>query len=267
MKNSTFFEKPEKILSLMLLFYLFILSFQVKKEGETVFSRVILTTLSPVISFIDNTYTVFQKGFNAYLWQRDMVLKSEELFKENLKLKGELLLKETLNEENKNLKKILNFKNEFPYEVIIAKCIVNYNNPFSRTLLLSVNNPDIHLEKLPVIDSSGVIGKIEGFYENKVKVTILTDPSSAIGVSSSRNGVSGVAFGNGKRVTVKYITNEADVKEGDLFVTSGEDGIFPKNLPVGKVVKVEDGGDYLKKIELEPVADLKKFDYVLIIKK
>jgi rod shape-determining protein MreC len=86
-------------------------------------------------------------------------------------------------------------------------------------------------------------------------------------VVSDRTGVHGVAVGEGRFLSVRWVTNEADVQAGDVFLTSGEDGFYPPGIRMGTVTSVQDGGDYLKKITLSPFTKTDQLAWVLLLKK
>ena len=71
------------------------------------------------------------------------------------------------------------------------------------------------------------MGRVQGASGGLYKVVLLTDPSSAVGVVCDRSAVKGVAVGKGSDMDVRWVSNESDVRVGDQFSTSGEDGVFP----------------------------------------
>jgi rod shape-determining protein MreC len=111
------------------------------------------------------------------------------------------------------------------------------------------------------------VGRVQGASGELYKVILLTDPSSAVGVVCDRSAVKGVAVGKGNDMNVRWVSNESDVRVGDQFSTSGEDGVFPAGLRVGTAVSVEDGGDYLKKITLAPSSQMDRLTWVLLLRK
>jgi rod shape-determining protein MreC len=99
-------------------------------------------------------------------------------------------------------------------------------------------------------------------------VTLLTDPSSAIPVMVMRNGLRAVLFGSGVRnkLLLPYLTSDADIKEGDLLVSSGMGGRFPTGYPVATVSAVEQQpGDEFLTINTLPVTQLDHGREVLLI--
>lgn len=267
MKASLSLRKPEGLALAFIVLYAVALGFQIKEGNQTLFGKLTLTAFFPLLKASEISIKTFKDGFQAYIWQKDNALRSEELLRENLSLKGEINLLEPLQEENNKLKSLL----EVPYtqdkKFVVARSLISYGTPFARSVLITFWEKSLVQEKLPVLDQFGVVGRIEEVQGAKARVLLLIDPSSAIGISDQRSGVSGVAIGNGKNLVAKYITNEADVIEGDIFVTSGQDEVFPYGIPVGRAVLVGDGGDYLKKIVIAPFASLDSLSYVLILQK
>jgi rod shape-determining protein MreC len=267
MKTAFSVQKPEQLLVILLLIYILALGFQVKQGDQTVLGKFALTAFLPLLNGAELSIKTFKEGFQAYVWQKDLALNNEQMQKENLALRGEIAVIKPLEEENRKLRALLSAPPPENYRFSVARAIILYGAPFTRSLLLSVQDGLVVEPKSPVIDTGGVIGRIEEVSGGKARVILATDPASAIGVMNSRSNVHGVAVGEGKTLRVRYITNEADVREGDLFVTSGEDGVFPPGLAVGRVTAVEDGGDYLKKIFLTPSASLESLTWVEILHK
>lgn len=260
-------QKPEQLLIVLLLVYVLALGFQVKKGDQTVLGKFALTAFLPLLNGAEMSIRTFKEGLQAYLWQKDLALDNEQMKKENLALRGEISVLKPLADENSKLRALLSAPPPDNYKFSVARAIILYGAPFTRSLLLSVQDSLLIQPKSPVVDTGGVVGRIEEVSGGKARVILLTDPASAIGIMDDRSNVHGVAVGEGKLLRVRYVTNEADVREGDLFVTSGEDGVFPPGLPVGRVTAVDDGGDYLKKISLTPSASLESLTWVEILHK
>lgn len=260
-------KKPEGLTIAIIFIYAIALSFQIRQGNQSLFGKVTLTVFFPLLKAADYSSKIFNEGFQAYIWQKDAVLKSEELYKENLVLRGELSLLKSLQDENRKLRETLKIPWVENHKFIIGKSLISYGTPFTRSVLLSITDGSFIEEKSAVIDNFGVVGRIEEVKGGKARVLLLTDPSSAIGIVNQRSGVSGVAIGNGRNLLAKYITNEADIIEGDVFLTSGQDEVFPFGIPVGRVISVENGGDYLKKIIISPMASFDSLSYVLILQR
>jgi rod shape-determining protein MreC len=91
---------------------------------------------------------------------------------------------------------------------------------------------------MAVVTAAGVVGKVQTVLPGTTKIMLLTDPGSSVAVRVLRNREEGLLDGKLVNCALKYVSFYADIQEGDLLVTSGLDGIFPKGLAVARVIKV-----------------------------
>jgi rod shape-determining protein MreC len=123
-------------------------------------------------------------------------------------------------------------------------------------------------EGMIVLTSQGsLIGSITDVLEHVAWVTLVTDQTSAVSamVQSSRaQGV--VAGGPDSTLTMEFVEETADVKEGDMIVTSGIGGRHPQGELIGQVVEVESSPQELfKSVHVQPLADLSRIEDVLVL--
>ncbi|MEW5892687.1 MAG: rod shape-determining protein MreC [Pseudomonadota bacterium] len=123
-----------------------------------------------------------------------------------------------------------------PAEIIRAS-----QDPFARKVI--VNRGSLHgvVAGRPVIDEVGLIGQVTQVFPASAEVTLLTDRNQSAPVQATRNGmrilVSGM--GNDSLLEVRYLDLHADLKPGDILVTSGLDGVYPPGLPVARVLEIQ----------------------------
>jgi len=112
-----------------------------------------------------------------------------------------------------------------------------------------------------------VVGKIVEVYAHTAQVLLINDQNSGLGAIVERLRLQGIVRGspNGETMLEKVMSDE-EVQTGDKVITTGGDGIFPKGLPVGSIVKVS-SSDLFLKIRLHPAADLSRLEEVLVITK
>jgi len=116
-----------------------------------------------------------------------------------------------------------------------------------------------------VITPDGIVGKLLAAYPTASQVLLITDPTFAAGVISQKHHVRGTVRGLGHSTCmVDYIQNEEQVDQGEWFYTSGDDGVFPKGLPVGYVTVARQGNPN-KEIHLAPSGLQAGLEEVLII--
>ena len=260
-------RRPEALLLTFTVGYLIFLTAQVRTGGQTVLSNLALTALGPFLSAFDSASRLTREGVQAYVWQRDAVLKSEQLAAENRALQGQLQISRTQEKEILQLRELLKAPRPDSVDIVGARALTQFGAPFGRLLLVSCSSAYEIRDGTAVLGPQGAVGRIQGKMGSLYKVLLITDPSSAMGVVSERAGVHGVAVGEGRFLMVRWVSNEADVQAGDLFVTSGEDGFYPPGIRVGTVTSVQDGGDYLKKITLSPFSKMDELTWVLLLRK
>jgi rod shape-determining protein MreC len=123
-----------------------------------------------------------------------------------------------------------------------------------------------------VISPTGVVGRVIAVGPRAARVQVLLDRDSGAGVLIERSRVSGVVSGQviqpetgAADLLLKYVSERADVAEGDVVVTSGFDRIYPKGLVVGRVSYVGEGSGLLKEIRVEPSARFDRLEEVLVV--
>ena len=122
-------------------------------------------------------------------------------------------------------------------------------------------------KNMAVINSEGVVGKILQVYPHTAQVLLINDQTSGLGAIVERLRLQGIVKGSasGETMLEKVMADE-EVQPGDKVITTGGDGIYPKGLPVGTVVKVSPADLFLK-IRMHPAANLNRLEEVLVITK
>jgi rod shape-determining protein MreC len=120
---------------------------------------------------------------------------------------------------------------------------------------------------MAVITSDGVVGKVLQVYPHTAQVLLINDQTSGLGAIVERLRAQGIVRGSpaGETLLEKIMADE-EVQSGDRIITTGGDGIFPKGLLVGTVIKVS-SSDLFLRIRLHPAADLTRLEEVLVITK
>jgi len=120
----------------------------------------------------------------------------------------------------------------------------------------------------PVLSYGGLVGRVIAVGGQSATVMILPDPESAIGAMVARTGDAGVLEGNGEASTLKmqFFAAGANVRQGDLIVTSGLDGTLPPGMPIGRVTTVGQGDfGLVHQADVTPLANLDQLDTVLVV--
>ena len=265
-RRSTLSRRPEVLLLLIVVGYLVFLTVQVRHGEKTVFGNLAMAAFGPFLTLFNAASSLTHEGVQAYIWQRDAALRADRAEMKNRELEARIQLDEHLEHEVIELRALIDAPRPRGVDIVGGRALTQFGAPFGRYLLVSCPPGVAVPDGTPIMSTDGAVGRVIGKAGDLYRVLLITDPNSAVGVVSARTGVNAVAVGAGDHLTVHWVSNEADVKVGDEFVTSGEDGYFPSGVRVCVVTSVENGHDYLKKITASPLAQLGKLRWVLLLK-
>jgi len=234
---------------------------------ESFFKKIVLETVAPA----QKVFSASVKSVND-AWLRYVLLVGIEEENKNLKnkineLKSALILYQEGYLESQRLRKLLDLKDNYNYHFISARVIGKEQAALSKTIL--INKGAVHglRNGMPVIAPPGLIGRLVDVSWHVSKVLLFIDENSNIGAIVQRTRTQGIIGGAGPRgLILKYISKTQDVKDGDVIVSSGLDGIFPKGLLIGQVSHVDrqDASLFLK-INVAPFVDFSKLEEILIL--
>lgn len=204
-----------------------------------------------------------------------LITSHDDLVKENLRLKSEQLLIRSqlqrlvaIETENNYLKSLLQSSKQVKGKTLIAELLAVEAEPFVSQVVLDKGSRDGVYVGQPVLDAYGVMGQVTQVGPITSRVLLINDPRSGIAVQNVRNGFRSVAAGDSYsgKIRLMYVPKTADIKEGDLFVTSGLGDRYPEGYPVGKVLTVtKDPTSQFAAISLLPSAHLNSSRQVLLI--
>ncbi len=180
----------------------------------------------------------------------------------------ELLQLEALKDENNQLRRLLDARERLPRKSVFAEILYAARDPFSRKVVIDKGSQNGILAGEPVIDDVGVIGQVTRVYLLMSEVTLLSDKDQAIPLQVLRNGLRAVAYGGGESGTLdlRFMAANADIRNGDVLVTSGIDGTYPPGLPVATVARIERDAAYaFARITLAPTAGIDRYRQVLVL--
>jgi len=193
---------------------------------------------------------------------------NSQLSQRLLAQQGALLRLETLEEENRRLRDLFRGAESQPYEYRFAELVGVALDPFSHQVLIDRGSRDGVTVGQAVIDGLGVVGQVEDVQLYISSVRLISDPSHALPVQINRSGLRAVAYGMGEtdRLNLPNVPREADVRQGDLIVTSGLGNRFPDGYPVAVVTLIDrEEGRTFARVEASPLAALDRGREVLLI--
>ena len=182
------------------------------------------------------------------LWAEDKIATHVALVQENGVLKEHLLISDTqlqqlaaLEQENQRLRALLQATARVPGRISVAELLAADLDPFRHLVVIDKGSGDGVYAGQTVLDENGIVGQVARADPLEAEVTLITDPGQAIQVVVNRTGLRTLAVGTAdlEQLSLPYITNDSDIKVGDLLVSSGLGGHYPAGYPVGTVTKFE----------------------------
>lgn len=202
------------------------------------------------------------------------VARYSELTEENRRLRNEVLVLQTkqlkfaaLEQENIRLRGLLDTSFKVGEQVLIAELLSINLVPYEHVVVVNKGSRfGVHPGQA-VFDGNGVVGQVLRVTPYSSEVVLITDPSHAIPVQINRNGLRTIAQGTGQidRLALPYLPSNADVRVGDLLVTSGLGGVFPAGYPVARVMAIAPEKSTFGKIRAVPVALLDRDRELLLV--
>lgn len=223
---------------------------------------------SSISDFISQVVAVVSSPFQAVEFATDNASGILSVYSDNARLRYEntqlqkwqsVALK--LETENKKLRNILNSRPAPGLASITAEVTAEHNAPFSKTAVIKSEDLSGVKPGMAVVSASGLIGRITEVGSKSARVLLISDINSRIPVVTQSSGQKSILAGKNRRKgELMYVKNRADLKKGELVVTTGDGGYFPPGIVVGNIGDVS--GEVIKVL---PSADLSDLDYVSII--
>lgn len=191
-----------------------------------------------------------------------------KLSRENAELSVKVSKLDELEKENSALKKILGIP--VLSEKRILKADITGFSPFDASDCLTINKGkrDGIEAGMPAVSEEGaLLGKIEEALDNFSKITLIFSSRSSVAVLSQSSRSSGIVKGNfGTSLVLDMVPQLDLLREGEILITSGIGGIFPKGIPIGKVGRIDAfANDVFKKASVYPLIDLHKIESAIVI--
>ena len=261
-------QRPGMLLGAAILLHVVLISAQVNTASGLPVLQVV--TFGSFAEVQRGTMAVINGVSN--LWSGYIALR--QVRNENEALKGELrTLQVRLQEEHAlaqrtdNLRQLLELRERANLDTTASEVIAGAASPEFRTVTIDKGTADGLKADMAVISPAGVVGRVILPSGRASKVQLLIDRNAAAGALIERTRVQGVVegFGDGS-LRMEYVPATSDVTPGDLVVTSGIDGIYPKGFVIGTIEQVDRGGGGYHQITVRPAVDFTRLEEVLIVR-
>ena len=244
-----------------------------QREKKSVIESGAGAALNPVQSIAYRATNRVKESLDFFLNFSEVREENKNLATENEKLKDKLLQYSDLAEENERLRQMLNFTEEHNNYNYVGCNIIGYpNNNISEGYIIDKGENANIKKGMVVIAAQGLVGQVTSVASNWSIVQSLTSENIVVAVmSNSTREATGYIKGykdrkNRNLAKVYDLPIDSQIKEGDVIVTSGVGMIYPKEIRIGEVIKVEeDNVKVMKSALVKPYVDFNKLEELFII--
>lgn len=261
-------QRPGVLLGAAILLHVVLISAQVNTGSGLPILQVV--TFGSFAEVQRSTMALVAGGRNfwfGYIALRQVHLENEALKHELQTLQVRLQHEHAQAQRTDSLRQLLELRERANLDTTAADVIAAAGSPEFRTVTIDKGTNDGLATDMAVISPAGVIGRVILPSRRASKVQLLIDRNAAAGALIERTRVQGVVegFGDGS-LRLEYVPGSSEVKPGDLVVTSGIDGIYPKGFVIGTVEQVGPGSGGYRQITIRPAVDFTRLEEVLVVR-
>jgi rod shape-determining protein MreC len=248
------------------------LAVQVRRTTDSEPTRLIRIWAVDAVTPLERVL-VWVETSTGNVWHNYFYLRGVRAENRNLKAQIERMSLEQMRisqdaDQARRLQALLAFKEQFISQTMAAQVIGSSGSEQSRSLYIDKGENDGIKPDMAVITADGIVGKVLHAYPSTSLVLLINDQSSGVGAILEKTRLQGILKGTSAgEVALEKVMSDETVPAGEMVLTSGGDGIFPKGLLVGRVTKVGAGSDLFLNIRVRPAADLSRLEEVLVVTK
>ncbi len=168
---------------------------------------------------------------------------------------------------NDRLRNLIDFQKNISERVVAAEVIGKDPSAWFKTVIIDKGRTDGLTRGLPVVIAQGIVGQVVEVSAHYSKVMLIVDSNSAVDSLVQRTRARGVIKGESTdQCRLDYVLRKNDVRIGDIVVSSGLDGVYPKGLRIGLVSQViAHDADIFHEVIITPFVDFEKLEEVLVV--
>jgi rod shape-determining protein MreC len=223
--------------------------------------------VSPVQELVTGIIDAGEGVWRQYFYLVDTARDNQKLRRNLAIARQRIHALEEIENTNKRLEKIVDFHNSSSLEMQAAEVVAKDPSPWYHTVIINKGRAHGVKKGSPVLVPDGVVGQVTDLSSGYSKVLLIIDRNNAVDGLVQRTRARGVILGDGSQgCRFEFVLRRQDVEVGDLIITSGLDGIYPKGLRIGWVSKViRRNSGIFQEIEITPSTDFHKLEEVLVV--
>ena len=259
---------PQHRLVLVLFCSVLLIFFDHKMASFESLRGYLQSMVSP-LQYLANTPKVAMTWISTNITTRSQLMAENQQFRLNeLEFRQQTLQLDIVKQENERLRSLLASPLRRELKKMVAEILSVDSDPYTHQLVINRGASDGVYEGQPVLDALGIVGQILHVGQTTSRVILITDVSHAVPVRVKRNGLRLLASGSGQieRLNHNFVPQSADVKVGDVLVTSGLGGKYPEGYPVATIsfVSNDESREFVR-VYSTPIAQIDRLRYLLLL--
>ena len=255
------------LLGAVVLVSLLLLTLQSRGRSSPAADAVAVAT-TPVQAVLSRVHRTAFGLWSTYLDWKNVRAENRRLREEVQRLRVDGLAVQETADENRRLRRLLELRDRLPLATLPGEVIAREWGGWVRSLTVNRGRGD-HVARLTaVISPDGLVGRVVEVRPGASIVQVLTDPASTVGAHVVRTRRSGIVEGDPRgTMRFKYMARDGSgIVAGDVIVTSGQGGLFPRGIPIGRVRAIDDRGSALFHYALlAPAVEFARVEEVLLL--
>jgi len=225
----------------------------------------------PLFGLASSSHHLSELAVNSMTSRTELLRRNEVLLRENQEFKLQALRTETVERENARLRSLVGWQQQQRWKFVVGRVVLRDPANWWRTVQIDIGSRDGVRQDLPVMVPEGLVGRVSSVGLTRSQVVLLGDPNCKVAARVENESRSaGVIRPAGpldrNLVELGFLASAANLKPGQFVRTSGEGGIFPKDLPIGTVVDsgtIESGLATISRVKL--AANLNSLEEVFVL--
>lgn len=260
-------ERVALVLIPLLILQIVLLSLQIEDPSGTLLIKTwALAAQAPFIAVSSSITSGIQYVWHNYIWLVGARDENEQLRETVRQLS---LLNSTYEQamlENVRLRQLVELSEDMAFKTVTARVVARTPSFLSNVVYIDQGWKDGVKIDAPVISGAGIIGRTIIVSRHQAQVQLITNPGASMGAMLKNSRTAGILSGSGDLLLdLNYISNTEEVAVGDVVLSSGLDGVFPKGLVIGKIVDSRKSTGVFRSIKVEPSMDLIHIEEVAVL--
>ncbi|MCH8896367.1 MAG: rod shape-determining protein MreC [Proteobacteria bacterium] len=222
----------------------------------------------PIQAAVDLPFALADWVSTSLASRRQLLAENRDLRRQQLRSDASVQKMIAIEAENARLRALMDTAALMTDRTMVTEIMAIDLNPYRRLLTINKGSSAGAYRGQALVDAFGIVGQISDLGPLSSQVLLISDPEHAVPVEVNRNGLRTIAVGTGDAqiLNLPFLPNNADIRLGDLLVTSGLGGVFPAGYPVAEVNQIEiNPSRPFAHVEAAPAAELDKVRELLLI--